>query len=318
MAAVTAPLLAQGQGQQGPLPRLYVSGDSNSLSLVTPWKRQEIRWTVRGQTGTLANGQTVSDAQGCLRLAVGWPDVRVPSPMSLAVSAGDQDNAAKTYEIVVLPKDPLGDLTALSAKMPLGVLGEGPLGAAARQGGLKPVELDHDVARGLFRGRTVLLCGLLGDDEAATKVWLESLPAGTCVVLADDANGRKHPAEALGLLAGTGTPREACLYVDGNSILWAGCQPRWLGPQSPGCRLAELRNVASLRILAAFFDRGGCCMPLAFETRDLAQRRFLVWNPGEPISPGDARWPWILRSSLLWAAEQHSALREAASKEGHS
>jgi hypothetical protein len=305
-AAWACSLLAQGEPPGGQAPRrVFVAGGGSGIGkLVTGWKSEDLSWVLKGPSGTVAQGVLKSDRQGAIGPRFEAPDVRVAGRLALVAGPQDQPGAALGWEVIVLPKDPLGEARRKLQALGIGRLPAGPWEAELKRSGLEMTELQHDLARSEFKGKVVLLGGLLGDSADATREWLASLPPQTCIVtVLGEEQAAKALLPVLPYLKADAAPKRADLRTDLRSRAWTDLPVEWLGERLPSILLAQPRGVLSVRVLAGYMDEGGAVYPLALESVDAKGHRWLIWNPSWQAADDDPRWGLLLRNSLLWAAD---------------
>ena len=301
-------VLASGPAAHPPAPRrLFVAGASAGVQGVpTPWRNQELRWVVKSEAGAAGQDVQKSDAKGLISPRFPVPDVRVAVRMALAVAPQDEPAAAITWELVVLPKDPIAEVRKTLGALGVGNLPGGPLDAALARSGLEAAELQHDLVRSQFKGRAVVLGGLLAQDADATRRWVSSLPKEVRIIVVlrgDDANS---PLAILPSLKAQKAPPDSNLRADSLSPLWRDFPVEWVCEQLPSLVLAQPRNMLSLRLLAAYTDKEGAAYPLAMESQDAEGHHWLIWNPAWAATDNDPRWDILLKNSLLWAASDQT------------
>ena len=299
-----------GRADDAPTPALdqrlaFVAGGAAGLSVAaTPWKTQDLRWIVKSDAGTLAQDVQKSDGRGGLTIRFAVPDVRVAVRLVLSIAPQDEPGAAQAWEVVVLPKDPLADSRKTLQALGVGVLPPGPLTAAVKRSGLTVTELQYDLARSEFKGKVVLLGGLLAGGVDATRRWIASLPKGTCLVAVASGAEANALGAILPCLKAEAVPQQAVLHVDQVSPVWSDLRVEWLGTKPPSAVLTQPRGVLSVRVLAGHMDREGNVFPLVLEAGDAAGHFWLVWNPTWSTTAEDPRWDLLLHSSLLWADQK--------------
>ena len=310
-AAVLLAILSwpgRAAGPAAPVPeqrRIFASGGGAGLRVAaTPWKAQPLRWIVKSDAGVLAQDVQKSDDRGGLAPRFAVPDVRVAVSLLLSIAPQDEPGAAQMWEVLVLPKDPLADSRKTLAALGVGVLPSGSLAAAVKRSGLTVTELQYDIARSEFRGKVVLLGGLLGDSVDATRRWVASLPKGTCLVAVASGPEANAIGPLLPCLKAEAAPKQAVLHVEEASPVWSDLPVGWLGDKPPSAVLGQPRGVLSVRVLAGHVDREGNVFPLVLEAGDAEGHFWLVWNPTWSAAEEDPRWDLLLRNSLLWAGEK--------------
>jgi len=292
-----------------------VAGGSPGIdNIATAWRVEELSWRVRSEAGLVAEGVLKSDQRGTISPRCPVPDVRVTTRLALAVAPQDQPASAVTWEVIVLPKDPVGEVRKALGAQGIGRLPSGGWDAAVKRSGLDVTELQFDVARSQFRGRVVLLGGLLGGSADATRQWISSLPADTCVVVLGGGQADKDLLAILPYLKAGEPPKRSTLHAEPNSPVWTDLPVEWLCEAAPSLALAQPRGVLSLRVLAGSMDDEGTVYPLAMETVDRQGRRWLIWSPRWDAGGDDPRWDLLLRNSLLWAADALSRPRASQTR----
>ncbi len=281
-----------------PTRRTFVRGGAEaSVTLRTPWAARDTEWSLTSDAGPLATGRARTDDRAALALRLPVPDVRVPVSLTLTLVTTDAARAKHAVEVFALPRDPLADHRQSLATLGIGVLPGSPLANAATASGLPVTELQHDVARSQFRGTVVILGGLLGGDAAATRRYVESLPAGTHILLAADRETltRNFPH----LFTPADPPPRSELRVDAAALAWTDLPVEWIEDAPPTVRLGEWRSLLSLRVLAGRATPDGQLYPLLLQGVDLGGRVWLVWCLPAALPPDDPRWDLLLRNSLL-------------------
>lgn len=283
---------------------VFVSGGAAGIEeLATPWADRWVRWTVQSEVGTLASSRDQTDKQGRLSLRFEVPDVRAAVQMVLSLKPdGVDEEAAGRLDLVVLPKEPFADVRKTLGELGVGLLPSKIMTAALKRSGLQYVQLQHDLARGSFRGRVVILGSLIGENLASTRQWIASLPAGTCVIVVNDGGGEKSAFSLIEYLRAKEPPEESMVFIEKRSLVWTDLSADWLGvARCPAERLVEPKGLTSLKILAGQMGEDGSVYPLVMECKDFGGRRWLIWNLPELPAENDPRWDLLLRNSLLWA-----------------
>ena len=293
--------------------QVFVSGGRQSaVPIWTPWPSSPIDWVVRGQAGAVAKGQMRTDVTGTGQLKFAVPDVRAAVHLALTLAPRDEPDKAQTLGVVALPADPLADFRQTLGKLDIGLLPGESLTPAVARSRLRHARLDEAGPRGAFKGGVVVLDGLLAGDVDATRAWIDSLPAGTCLIVT--ANQARPEKSALRVAAHLGQHRPAestQVFLDGQARIWAGMPADWLAVSAcPSRKLIEPKGIVFLQMLAGHVAPDGAVYPLAMTAADAAGRHWLIWNLPKPPTPADPRWDLLLRNSLLWAHNQiHPAVK---------
>jgi len=285
--------------------------------LKTPWADRALQWAVESQAGKVASGEVRTDKAGLAALRFPVPKVRVAVRLALALRPADQPRGkGHLVELVVLPKDPFGDVRKSLEGLKIGLLPGGRLGDALKRSGLRHADLEKELVRGQFAGKVVVLSGLLSKSIKATGDYVRSLPGGTCLIVANDRLGKASAFALIDSLVAHKPGRQTRTIAPARSPIWADLPASWLGRGCPPHKLTEPRGLVWLRVLAGHVSPDGTIYPLAAEFEDVAGRRWLVWNPAEPVGPNDPRWGLLLRNSLLWAREQIAGWKKERSGDG--
>lgn len=287
-----------------PVTQVFVAGGSTGLDDVrTPWFDRMVSWTIKGDMGIVAAGRLRTDADGMTRLRFNVPEVRAAVHLALVIRPENiSEYKLHVTDVVVLPKDPFANVKRTLEKLTIGLLDTGTLAMAFRRIGLTYTALQDETARSTFKGNVVILGRARRDLPATIANWLESLSAGTHIVVV--GYDRAQDAQMISLvrhLAEIEPSTATTLFVQKESLVWTDLPPRWLESGCPPRKLVEPRKLMLLNILAGHCARDGSIYPLAIESLDLARRSWLVWNLDRHIGDSDPRWDLVLRNSLLWA-----------------
>lgn len=304
LVAVAAVTVAQSSASKKNVRRpVFVPGLAKGVdSIRTPWANRTLHWAVLTQAGVLAKGEGRTDATGLIGPRFDVPDVRVAVNLALKLAPQDALQKEITLPVVVLPKDPFADRRETFKKLDVGLLSDGALAEVAKRRGLKFSKLSHDLPREPFKGKVVILSGLLGDDFKATWSWIESLPAGTCLIVANDSTGSKSPFAKMSYLSMQKPARKARLFIDRDAVVWTDLNPQWLDMDlCPPRKLTAPKGLVAMRVFAAQLADDGGVYPYVMETTDAGGRCWLIWNLPNTPHGSDPRWDLILRNSLLWA-----------------
>ena len=288
---------------------VFVSGSAPGIDeLATPWPNRRVRWSIQSEAGTMAAGEELADDLGRLSLKFELPDVRAAVRMTVVLWPDDQDKqAGQIVELVVLPQKPFADVRQTLEKLGIGLLPSEAMTAVLKRNGLEYTQLQHDIARDRFKGRVVLLGSLIGKSREATEKWIRSLPAGTCVIVVNDAAAKESGFALIEYLRAQEQPEKSEAFVDKASRVWTDLPADWLGLATcPSHRLAEPKGLTALKVLAGHKGEDGSVYPLMMECKDFGARRWLIWNLPEPPAENDPRWDLLLRNSLLWAQSRIS------------
>ena len=175
------------------------------------------------------------------------------------------------------------------------------IAAALNRSRLKYAHLQHSISRDNFRGKIVILGGLLQNSKETTHKWVCSLPTGTCLIVVNNGS-EKSVFPLVDFLAAQQPPEQSTVFWDKQSPLWTGLPAGMMGLAScPPYRLTEPKGLTALKVLAGHRANDGSVFPLAMECRDLAGRMWLIWNLPQAPAEHDPRWDLLLRNSLLWA-----------------
>jgi len=284
------------------LKRIFVAGcDKGIENLKTLWPNRSIQWMVQSEAGKVAAGEGLTDAKGKISLEFPVPDVRTAVHLALVLNPKDAKlGSLITVDVIVLPIDPLADVRYTLGKLDIGLLSGGPLAAVLEHSSLDYTQLQHDISRSNFKGKIVILDGLLGENLEATRAWIESLPEGTCIIIVNSEK-KERLLPLVGCLSKQSDFKGGKLFWDKDSPAWTGLKPQWLGAKRPIFKLGQPRWIISLRVLTGRITDDGTVYPLLLETRSTNKHRWLIWNLSESFPKGDPRWDLILRNSLLWA-----------------
>ena len=298
--------------------RVFIAGGAAGIdAIVTPWPQRRLRWIVHSQAGKVAMGEALTDAKGQLSLRFDVPDVRVAVHLALVIGpVGDAPADPHVVDIVVLPADPFAAVRKTLDKLGIGLLPPGPLAPALARSRLQYKRLQHDIARGSFDGKVVILGGLLGRSRAATRTWLDSLPADTCIIVVNNAE-KESPFSLIKYLSKQQAPKQGTFFWEKRSPVWTDLQAQWLTAGKPTHKLAQPLWITSFRLLAGWVaPDDGALYPLAMASRDTGGRPWLIWNPTDLPPKNDPRWDLILRNSLLWAHRLVAPGRQGWQREG--
>ncbi len=299
----------------------FVSGAASGIDkLATPWANRWIQWAVQSEAGALGRGGERTDEQGRLSLEFEVPDVRAAVHMGLTLKPeGLDEKAVSRLDLVVLPKDPFADVRQSLGKLGIGLLPSKITTATLNRSGLGYVQLQHDMARGSFKGNVVILGSLVGENREVTRRWIGSLPAGTCLVVVNDGADKESAFWLVEYLKAEKPLEKSSVFWDRHSPIWTDLAADWMGLAiCPPRRLAEPKGLTALKILAGHMAEDGSVYPLVMECTDFGGRRWLIWNLPQLPAENDPRWDLLLRNSLLWAQSQIQPVKSPENAEvGH-
>lgn len=283
--------------------RIFIRGGADGIkALRMGWPERDVGWVVKSGAGTIAAGSLRTDKNGIGSVSFAVPQVRAAVHLALKFfPEGQPDGAGHTVEVVVLPRNPFGRVIKKLGKLRVGFLPAGPLVSALKRSGLRVTDLDHGPARNTFKGNVVIVGGLLEKSVAATRKWIGSMPAGTCLIVVNDGLKKNSVLSIIEYLERQDATGESRFFVDNRSAIWTELPADWLACRSADYALGPPKQLTSLRILAGHFQADGATYPLALEARDIGGRWWLIWNLRDLPHRDDPRLDLILRNSLLWA-----------------
>lgn len=295
---------AQTAPQASPAPapqRVFLPGAAETtLPLATPWKAQNVAWTIQTAAGALDAAQAQSDANGAMNVPIKTPDVRAPVRMAvLAAPAGAKDGQALAIEAVVLPANPFADARLALSALGIGVLGKGPAAQRLTEAQVVFEDLSGEVKRKAFAGKVILVDGPV---DGAARRWLASRPGDVAIIALPTAPDTQELVNAT-FATPASEIQSPVRFSEAASPVFTDLTAAWL--ELDRCRAIKLTEPAGLtcvRILAGCVGPGRSVAPTLVELRDLDGRWWLAWPRDIHWPPADIRWAYLVRNSLLWAA----------------
>ncbi len=270
--------------------KIFVSGGDREIpSIQTPWKNTSGRWVVKSEAGIVGQGTFQTDARGITALKVDFPKVRVPVRMALILACFDK---TFTWEMVVLPKNPLAESRERFRKLGIGILSSGILDPILKKSGLEYTRLPADTDREAFKGKVVILEGRPEEGNGPARAWIDSLPAGTCLILISTNSDKLRKEEKA-------APNK--LFIQPGPPVWTDLPASWFDWAGSSYRLTEFKGITFLKIWAGTYTSDGSMYPMVYEMKDIQNHSWLIWNLPNPSDKTDPRWEFILRNNLAWA-----------------